>query len=104
MAFGLAGLAIVEIISEPCPAADAVLMMQTNVEPDRRIESTMLVQAKPGQLVVKSFRRLRVREISIGNTPIGDGSRDAMHELTHRSFPAALMRIRPVGDVAIEIF
>ena len=34
--------------TNPRALADAVLMMQTHVEPDRRIESAMLVHAKPG--------------------------------------------------------
>jgi hypothetical protein len=40
--------------------ADAVLMIQPDVEPDRRIERAVLVQAQPGQFVVKSFRRFRI--------------------------------------------
>ena len=99
-----AEFAIVIIIPEPAVPADAVLMVQADVEPDRRIESAMLVHAKPGQLVVKCFRFVRIREISVGDTPIGDGPGDAMHELAHRRFAAALVRIGPVGDVAVKVF
>ena len=79
-------------------------MMQTDIEPNRRVERAMLIHAKPGQLIVKNFRRLFVRKITIRDSPIGDRPRDAMHQLPHRSFAAAFVRIRAVGDVAVKIF
>ena len=79
-------------------------MMEPDVEPDRRVERAVLIHAKPGQLVVKSLGCFRVREIAVGDSPVGDRSRDAMHQLPHGRFPAALVRIRAVRDVAVEIF
>ena len=60
-------LAIVEVIAFARAVADAVLVIKTDVEPDRRIERAVLIDAKPGQLVVKNFRRLRIGEIAVGN-------------------------------------
>ena len=77
--------------------------MQPDVEPDRRIESAMLVHAKPGQLIVKSLGLFRIGEISVGDAPVGDCARDAMHELAHGRFTPTFVRIRAVGDVAIKI-
>ena len=64
----------------------------------------MLIHAKPGQFVVENFRRFRIGEIAVGNSPIGDRPRHAMDQLPHRRFAAALVRVGPVGDVAVEIF
>ncbi len=98
------GLAIVEIIPEPGVPADPVLVIQADVEPNRRIEGAMLIHAKPGQFVVKCLRGLRVREVTIGNSPIGNRPGDPMDQLPHRGFAAAFVRIGAVGDVAVEIF
>ena len=102
--FGFPGLAIIKIIAGARVLPDAVLVIQTDVEPDRRIERAMLVQAKPGELVVKNFRCLRVRKISIGNSPIGNRSRHPMDQLPDRTLAAGFVRIRSVRDVAVKIF
>jgi hypothetical protein len=52
-ALGLAGLAVVKPVALAGVFADAVLVIQADVEPHRRIERAVLVQAQPGQLVVK---------------------------------------------------
>ena len=79
-------------------------MVQANVEPDRRIKRSVLIQTKPGQFVVKSFRGLCIREVTICNSPVGNRARDTMNQLPHRSFSSAFMRIGAVPDVAVEIF
>jgi len=56
----LAGFAIVEIIAGPGAFADTILMIQADVEPDRRVESAVLIQAQPGQFIVKNFRSFRI--------------------------------------------
>ena len=52
-AFGLSGLAIVKVIAFARALADAVLVVKADVEPDRGIECAMLIEAKPGQFIVK---------------------------------------------------
>jgi hypothetical protein len=103
-ALSLSGRAVVEIISRPAIPAHAVLVMQTDVEPDRRIERAMLVHAKPGQLVVENFRLLRIGKITIRDPPVRDRPRDAVHQLLHRTFAPAFARISPIRYVAIKIF
>ena len=79
-------------------------MIQTNVEPNRRVEGAVLIQAKPGQFIIKNLRRFRVHEIAVGHTPIRDRLSDAMYQLAHRSFAAALVRVGAIGNVAVKIF
>src|SRR4029077_20103424 len=78
-AFRFARLAIVKIIPRTRAFADAVLMIQPYVEPNRRIERTVLVQAQPGQLVIESFRSFRICEVTIRDSTVGDRARDAMN-------------------------
>ena len=78
-AFRFARLAIVKIIPRPRAFADAVLMIQSNVEPNWRIEGAVLVQAQPAQLIIKSFGSFRICEITIPNSAVGNGARDAMN-------------------------
>ena len=92
-----AGLAIVKPIASAGVVADAVLVIETDVEPDRRIERAVLVHAKPGQFVVKNFA-LGLGEITILDAPIGNRAADAVDELTHRGF--ALGRVL----LAVKIF
>jgi hypothetical protein len=54
-------------------------MVQPYVEPDWRIEGAVLVQAQPGQFVIKSFRSFRVCEVTIGDSTVSNGARDAMN-------------------------
>ena len=82
-ALGLAGRAIVKIIAGARVSADAVLMIQADVEPDRRVKRAVLIQAKPGQFVVKNFRRLGIGKITVRHSPIRNRSRHAMNELAH---------------------
>src|SRR5206468_11801515 len=102
--FGFAGLAIVKIISGAAVLAHTVLMIQSNVEPDRRIKGAMLVQAEPGQFVVESLRSFFIGEVAIRDSPVGDRARDPMNKLPHRHFSSAFVWIGPLGDVAVELF
>ena len=102
-ALGLAGAVVVKVISFASTLADMVLVPEAHVEPDRRIERSMLVHAKPGQLVVESLRGFFIREIAVLDPAIGDGARHAVDELAHTALAAALVRIVSVGDIAIKI-
>ena len=103
-AIGRSRLAIVKVIAFARAVADPVLLIKTDVEPDRRIECAVLIEAKPGQLIVKKVRHLRIGEIAVEQSPICDGARNPMNQLPDRRFPPALFRISPVGDVAVKIF
>src|SRR4030095_15900932 len=59
------GLTIVKISAGPGAFAHAILMIQADVEPDRRIERTVLVQAQPGQLIVKNLTSFRVSAVHL---------------------------------------
>jgi hypothetical protein len=58
---------------------------QPDVEPHRRIERAVLVQAQPGQLVVKNLA-VRLAEITVRNAPIRNRPGDAVDELAHGGF------------------
>src|SRR5262249_46340954 len=102
-ALGLLGLAVVEIISLAGVFADPVLMVQTDIEPDWAVESTMLVETEPGQFVVENLRRLFIREVTVRQTTIGDCARDAMNQLLNRGFPSASIRIGAVRDIPVKV-
>src|ERR1700722_8449397 len=82
---------------------DAVLLIKSNIEPDRTIERSMLVHAEPGQFIVESLRRLCASEIPILQPPVRDGSRHPMHQLSNRVLSASLERVRPVRDISIKV-
>ncbi len=65
-------------------------MIQTDVEPHRRIERAVLVQAQPGQFFVKNFP-VRLAEITVRDAPVRNGARDAVDELAHGSFALGSM-------------
>ena len=62
--------------------ADPVLMIKPDIEPDRGIESAILVQTQPGELVVEDLT-VFLAEISILDAPVGDGSTNTMNELAN---------------------
>ena len=72
----------------PAPVArgalHAVLVEQTDVEPDGRIERTVLVHAEPGEIAVEVLAVLPRLEVAVGDAPVGDRTGDAVHELLHR--------------------
>ena len=96
--------AIKEEIALSASCADPVLLVETNIEPDRTVEGTILIEAKPGQLLTKSFGRLRVREITVPQTPVRDRTRHAMYQLPDRTLSSAVTGIGAVGNVSVKIF
>ncbi len=60
---------------------DAVLLMQSDVEPYRAVEGAILMQTKPGEFIVEAFAIFVGGEIMLLGAPIGNGARDAMNEL-----------------------
>ena len=100
----VAGLAVVKIIALARALAYPVLVVQPDIEPDRGVERAVLVDAEPGEVVVKDRRVLLGGEIAVGLAPIGDGTGDAIHQLADGGFPAVLPGVGAVGDVAVKIF
>ena len=78
-------------------ARDAIHVEQANVEPDRRIERPVLVNAQPCQFVVEHVGILLGGEVAILETAIGDGPADPVNELLDRILALAAL------DVAVEI-
>ncbi len=72
-------------------------MIQTDIKPDGRIEGTVLMESQPSQLAIEIFAVFRARKVSIGHSPIGDRSRDAMNELSDAGFTLGR------ADLAIEV-
>ncbi len=102
-ALGLAGLAVEEVVALAAVLADAVLVVEANIEPDGRIEGTELVDAEPGQFLVEGLGVLLRLEVAVGDAPIGDGAGDAVDELADGGLAAVLVGIGAVGDVAVEV-
>src|SRR5204862_1994852 len=63
--------------------ADAILVEETHVKPDRRIERPVLIDAQPGQLVVK-HSAVRPAEVTVTDAPVRDRSTDPLKELLDR--------------------
>ena len=80
-----AGCAVVKPVAFAGFFADAVFMKQSDIEPNRRIERAELVHAEPGQFIVKNLA-VFFAEIAVGNSPIRNRPRNAMNQLTNRSF------------------
>ena len=79
-------------------------VVEADVEPHRRVEGAVLVEAQPGQVVVEDLRLRLVREIPVLDAPVGDGAGHAVHQLPDGCLAPALGRVGAVRDVAIEIF
>src|SRR5690606_26071589 len=62
-------------------ALDAVAVVEADVEPDRRVERAVLVQAEGGQLVVEDLGVGVGGEVAVLAAPVGDGAGDAIDEL-----------------------
>ena len=90
-------------IAEPVAAAggiaDVILVIEPDVEPDRRIECAVLIQAQPGQLIVKHFA-VGLGEIAVLDPPIRDRPANAVNELPHGGFPLrrALLAVKVLGN------
>ena len=79
------------LLGVPVPVAhralDAVLVEQPDVEPDRRVERGVLVQAEPGQVAVEVLGVGRRGEIAVLQAPVGDRAADAVDKLPHALLP-----------------
>ena len=91
-AAGHLGLAVPEPIAPVAALADLVLVVQPHIEPNRRIEGPILVDAQPGQLVVEHLA-VFLAEVPVGHTPVRDGPGHPMDELLDRFLPLRLGRI-----------
>ena len=80
--------------------ADVVLVVEAAVEPDRRIEGAVLVDAQPGQFVAENFSVFRRGEIALGLAPIGNCARDAADKLLDAmfAFAGAVLAVEIFGD------
>ncbi len=76
----------------------AVLVKQTDVEPDRAIERAVLMQTEPRQLPVKVVAVLGGVEVAVRQTPVGDRAGHPMDQLTD-----APLTLLMVLRIAIEI-
>ena len=98
-AFGGAGFPVGEPAAAGGGLADAVLMEKTDVEPNRGIESAVLVEAEPGQFIVKQLAAGLV-EIAVAHAPIRQRAADAVDELADGGFAFAgvLLAVKILGD------
>ena len=92
-------LRIVKPIALGGSFAHAVLMKETHVEPDGRVKGAVLIDAKPGELVIKHFT-VRFAEVTVLHTPIGNRAADAMDELANGGLPlrSVLFTVKIFGD------
>ena len=69
---------------------DPVSVEQADVEPDRRVERPVLIQAERRQLVVESFGVLGGGEVAVFFAPVGDRPGHAVNQLADRvlAFPS----------------
>jgi len=76
-----------------------ILVVEPDIEPDRRVEGPILVQAQPRHLIIKNLA-LGPGKITVLDPPIRDSAADAVDELAHRSFPfrGALFAIEILRD------
>ena len=85
----------------PAPVArrslDAVLVVEADVEPDRRVERTVLVDAEPREVAVEVLAVLLRLEVAVGDPPIGNRAGDAVDELLDGVFPLGGV------DLAVEV-
>ena len=83
--YGFSGCA--DLVRRPVPvpvaerSADAVLVEQADVEPDGRVERSVLVQAKIGKLAVEVLAVLGRGKIAVLDAPVGEGARHPMDQL-----------------------
>ena len=65
--------------------ADAILVIEADIEPHGRVERAVLVDAKPRQFLVKHLA-VSLAEVTVLDAPIGNGAADTMDELAHGGF------------------
>ena len=94
--FGLFDLTCFYVVSPIAFGSNhVVLLIETDIEPNWRIEGTVLVQTKPAQVSVEVFAILRRIEVSICDAPIGNRTRHPMDQLTNREL--AFLNIRRIA-------
>jgi len=94
--FGLFHLTCCDVVSPIAFGSNhVVLLIETDIEPNRRIEGTVLVQTKPTEVSIEVFAILRRIEVSICDAPIGNRPRHPMDQLTNRVL--ALLNIRRIA-------
>ena len=84
----------------PAATLHAVLVKQTDVEPHRRIECPVLMQAQPGQFAVKILAILNGGEVAVFDAPIGNRARDPVDHLADAGFAfgSSWLAIEILGD------
>jgi len=78
-------LAVVVPVALRGVLADSVLVIEADIEPDGRVERTVLVDAEPGQLLIKNLS-IFLAEIADGDAPIRNGATDTMNKLANGGF------------------
>ena len=78
--------------------AHAILVVKSHVEPNRRVEGAILVDAQEDQFVVKDLA-VFLGKIAVLDTPVCDGAADPMDQLAHGgSRSRVLLAIEVLGD------
>jgi hypothetical protein len=65
----------------------AVGRKKSNVEPDRRVERTALMQTQPGEFAKEPLPVVGRRKVPVGQSPIGDGPGHAVDQLPYARLP-----------------
>ena len=80
------------------------MVEEPHVEPDRRVERAVLVQAKRRQLVVEPLGVLGRGEIAVFLAPIGDRAGHAVDQLANRILALARRRAAvAAGHVTVKV-
>ncbi len=90
------------VFGVPTPVAlralNAVLVVQSHVEPNRTVKRTVLVQTQPSQIAIEILTVFGRVKVPIGQAPIRDGSRYTVNQLTNTA-----LAFTCVVGIAVEI-
>ena len=78
-------------------APHAVLVVQADVEPHRRVKRPVLVQAEPREVAIETLAIGGRSEIAVFEAPVGDRTGDAVYQLAD-----AILTLRR-ADLAVEV-